>query len=152
MNTIRETLRESGRFEAIKQILCDIAKKTNSSIPVRVQFDSDYKPISRVEGEDVLRGIKVWYKCIETTGEDISDIEAKEMLALSAVVDSELEMRLHNYANSCAHRHIPDEAVLEDIRAYSVLNSSLHNMIARFRDDFTDGFIPFSVPTGWKIA
>lgn len=152
MNTIRETLRESGRFETIKQILCDIAKKTNSSIPVRVQFDSDYKPISRVEGEDVLRGIEVWYKCIETTGEDISDIEAKEMLALSAVVDSELEMRLHNYANSCSHRNVPDETVLEDIRAYSVLDSSLNNMIARFRDDLTDEFIPFSVPNGWKVA
>lgn len=152
MQTIRETLRDSGRLEAIEQILCNITKKTNSSIPVRIQFDSDYKPISRVDGEDVIKGIEVWHKCIETTGESISDKEAEDMFALSAVVDSELEMRLHNYANSCAHRHIPDEAVLEEIRAYSVLGSSLDTMTARLRDDFTNEFIPFSVPTGWKVA
>ena len=150
MTTIKDTIREAGRLEQIMDIIIKISGRATASFPIRMQYDYKGNPVSRVTGNSVLKGIELYYKLIDTTGEEITDDEARKLWYFQVAVESDLEMRLHNYANSVSHRQTPSEEDMEEIRDYQVLNSSLDCMIARYHDDITGEYIGFSVPEGWK--
>ena len=151
MITMRKTIEDSGRLNAIFEILDTIAKRNDSDLPVNVTIGRNGEAICRVSTNSVKDGIKAWMELINTTGEVVDKQYSECIEALSMLIETDLNMRLHNYANSCSHRNIPDEADLEEIRAYEVLNSSLWHLMCPMFDEYDNNFIPFSIPDGWKV-
>lgn len=150
LTTIKETIEASGRYDEIQCILNKILNKNTVDFPVGIKVNDDNKVIRRVYKTDVNTGIAKLYEVINTTGEDTSIEDKKALESLSYLIESELDMRLHNFANDCSHRKTPDESVLEDIRAYEILNSALNHIIYNFHDPDTGAYWDFSIPDGWK--
>lgn len=149
---VRTVLVNSGRFDDVCDILSKLVKSTQSDFPVLTKVSGN-RIVNRVTLKDVVTGIGKWHELIYTSGEHTSNDDAEALEALSYLIESELEMRLHNYAVACAHRKNPDEKELEDIRTYEVLNSTLDHFIGRFCDPDTGEFWGFTIPDGWcKVA
>jgi len=149
---VKTVLEISGRFDDVCDILSKLVKSTQYDFPVQTKI-TENGVVNRVTLKDVVAGIGKWYELIFTSGEHTSDEDAKALEALSYLIESELEMRLHNYAVHCAHRQYPDEQELEEIRAYEILNSTLDHFIGRFCDLETEEFWGFTIPSGWcKVA
>ena len=144
MNTIKNTIKESGRYEYIKQLVLDLAL-SETNLPIRIRLDKG-KAISYVKPDGIREGIRIWEKYLDTDGRSISNEEALSLFEFSARVEDEVDTRLHNYANSCAHRNVPEESVLEDIRAWEILYSSISYL--EYNNELD---CDFSVPDGWKM-
>ena len=150
---MKDIVRESGRLEQITDIVLGISTKEEYDWPIRCAI-KDGEGISRVKTEDVRRGIKAWQKYINTDGKHVDKKDEDDLDWFSMYVESELEMRFHNYANSCAHRNTPPESDLEAIRIWEVLNSTIDYLLFGNRCvDFEDTEPEdFSIPDGWKVV
>ncbi len=145
--TIKEKLQESGRYEQIMEIVAKIAVRNFGDVPVRLQYNSEMKPVSRVKISDVRTGLNLWLLLIgkeQVSGGNV----AETLFALEAYVSTELDMMLHNYANSISHRTEPEED-MEEIRAWQVFLSSIHHLMNPWDPEYgtqTD----FTIPKGWR--
>ena len=150
MSTIKDEIKDSGRLEEIMNIILEMSTEKVDR-PVRLSYSPEGDVVERVNPDDVRTGIKLWTKYVDTDGINIPKEDANKMFAFATLVESELEMRLHNYANSCSHRKTPSEDALERIRTYSVLHSSLNHLTYPCYDIDTSEFMPFQIPNGWKV-
>ena len=89
---------------------------------------------------DIRNGLNLWLMLIES--QQILGDGTEIFLALEAYVHTELDMMLHNYANSISHRMEPEED-MEEIRAWQVFLSSIHHLMNPLDMDFT-------IPRGWR--
>lgn len=150
MSTIKEEIKRSGRYEEIMDIINELYNR-DTAYPVGTTVDDNGEIINWIETEDIKAGIDIWKELINTTGEEDKDeITRRKLNKLHLVIDRELEIKLHNYANSCAHRETPSEDDLEEIRTYEILNSSLNGILFPFFDPDTNEFYSWTVPSGWK--
>lgn len=153
--TIKEKIKEAGRYEEVMEIINKILMECvgdNDTYPI--SLTSKGRKLNDVtDVEDIVRGIKLWMKYIEIeeTQENMEAIkdEAQLLNELMLVIDSDLDMKLHNFGVDISHRKDVDESELETARAYGVLWSSI-NYFMYFGLDEDFSFIPFEVPKGWK--
>ena len=150
MSTIKEEIKQSGRYEEIMNIIDELYNR-DTAYPVGTTVDYNGEIIHWIETEDIKAGIDAWKELIDTTGEEDKDeITRRKLSKLHIVIERGLEIKLHNYANSCAHRKTPSEDDLDEIRTYEILNSSLNGILFPFIDPDTDEFYSWEIPSGWK--
>ena len=149
--TIKQELIASGRFDECCEILSNIVRSKHSEFAIRPIIDTKTNEVLMwVTKDDVIKAVNKWYELIHTTGEHITEDDTRTMEALHYLVDTDLDMKLHNYANACAHRKTPDEGVLEHIRAFAILNQSVTFCLGDNFDIETKEFCEFTIPDGWK--
>lgn len=149
--TIKNELIEAGRFE---QILEELRKLhhlgiTDTNYPVRFQYNRKGELVTRVIMKKVMAGALVYLTAISIKENELefSEKEQETLDALNMFFNSKLEMCMHNYANSCAHRKQPKEEELEYIRVLSVLSNSIDYLTMElFKEE--DCF--WDIPEGWK--
>ena len=152
MSTIKEEIIKSGRYTTILSIVDKLIQR-DLDYPIGTHVDNDGTVIHWVSTRQIKDGVEVWLQYIEHTGEEeIHGEDRLKLLKLSLVAENALNIKLHNYANDCAHRKHPSEDVLEDIRAYEILNSSIDAILCPFFDPDTNEFYNWTIPNGWKVA
>ena len=154
MKTIRDIVKDAGRLETITNIVLKISTRNSYDLPIRGAVDiKSGESIFRVKTDDIRKGIRAWDKYLDTDAKNIDTNDTEDLEWFSMYVESELEVLLHNYANSCAHRNIPPEEDLEIIRAWEILNSTLNYMLFENRCTYSDNNNPddFTIPEGWKV-
>ena len=145
--TIKETIKAAGRYEQIMEIIAKIAIRDVGDVPIMLQYNSEMKPVSRVKMSDVRTGLNLWLVLIGK--EQVSGGNVTETLfALEAYASTELDMMLHNYANSISHRTEPEED-MEDIRAWQVFLSSIHHLMNPWDPEYGTQ-MDFTIPKGWR--
>lgn len=152
--TIKEAIIESGRYNEILDIVNELLVRS-CDYPISTTIDDRGNVLRWISPKAIAMGVLAWQDYIETTGEypdSVSEymVRKEKLYGFSLVVENALEVLLHNYANSCAHRNIPDESDLEVIRAYEILNSSIYAILSPFYDPETGEFDPWTVSEGWK--
>jgi len=141
---IKNQLKETGRLPEIYNIFTRLRAKEQYDYPL---VHSSERPLK----SDVVKGINKFYEIIETTGEKAFMEDTQDLEALEKVVNSETEMRLHNYAVSCSHGNIPDEEILEEIRTWEILDSCLNSILYGYLADIDTGeYVGLLIPDGWK--
>ena len=158
MTTIREVIVDSGRWDAIVEIIGEMLKLSAVTYPVDMQYEEDGETVtSYVVQKDVRKGISHWLMLIDNNMEEFArdeygkhEMDFSIMRSFSRFVDSELNTKLHNIAVDLIHGKDVPKYKLENIRALSVLNSSIDYIVCGLYLDIDGDFIPFSIPSGWK--
>lgn len=159
--TIRNELISAGRLDEVLDAAFGFYKTRSPRIYVSTHYeytDNGVDIISFVKTSDVRKGISIWLDKLEVEEENLEVLTEEEYKCVNSfnlVVEDKLDMKLHNYAVSCSHRHIPDDKELEMIRVLSILNSTLNFLtLALFVDDFEyeDDYSSLKniIPEGWK--
>ena len=148
--TIENELLEAGRLEQILRELRELHRIDDTDYPVRFQYNREGEFVTRVAMKKVMAGALVYLATISIKENELelSEEELEVLDALNMFFDSKLEMCMHNYANSCAHRDQPTETELEYIRILSVLVHSIRYLALEFFKD--EDFNSFDIPEGWK--
>ena len=160
MKTIRSTIAEAGRLEEILSILNKIFSLDGPDWPVDIEIDYENDHWSNRVNLRAVRdqiGSYLQYINYDDVADlyedyDIADLKMHELLRF---VNSELNMKLHNYANGLAHRRNVSYEDLEEIRAYSILSSSIEYFECGLFNELDEetnqeSFHPFSIPEGWR--
>lgn len=156
--TVRDIIVDSGRWGAIAEYVGEILKISSETFPVDMYYvDDDYiKATNYVHMKDVRNGISHWLMLIDRDIDDkfVRDAEKIDNLSIMhsfcIFVESELNMRLHNVAVDLSHKKDVEEYRMENIRALSILSSSIDYIACELYLDIDGDFIPYSIPSGWK--
>lgn len=148
--TIRGELIKANRLEEVVAEVSKIFLKDYSDLPVRVHYDHNHKPVNYVKTIDAVAGALVYLQKIyaKKNALELSEDELKALDSFNMYVESELEMYLHNYAISCAHRAQPTEEELEHIRVLCILNNSIYYLTMELFKEEDCSF--WDIPEGWK--
>lgn len=149
--TIKDTIKNSGRYGDICEIFLRIAFTNDSTKPIIATADLDNKSVLfRVDTEKIRDGVAAYLKFIDMDESKLfdSDIDSNILFSLSAFIHSELEIYMHNYAVVCSYGKQPDESELDRIRVYLVLESSISHIMNPCYDD--GDYVLFDIPDEWK--
>lgn len=139
MDNVKNKLIESNKYDDIVEILNNIINDKISSYPVDPYID-DGDTKWRVDGDKVrTEAVKLLYTINNNT---ISEYSFDDFNELHQYVQTQTDMKLHNYAINISHNIEP----LEDmniIRSWLILD----NLIINMADQCT---FEWYIPDGWK--
>lgn len=148
--TIENELFEAGRLNQVLRELKKLHCLDITDYPVYFQYNRNGELVTRVAMKRVMAGALVYLATISIKENELelSEEELEALDALNMFFNSKLEICMHNYANSCAHRDQPTETEIEYIRILSVLVHSIRYLALEFFKD--EDFNSFDIPEGWK--
>lgn len=147
--SIKNILKNANRYEDTLKILDTIAAMNGTSYPVEAFVDEDNITRWRIDGKDLRKEAKLCKQIV------MSDTTTDTNYSLSNIfqyVHSYTNMLLHNYANSLAHRNIPNDN-LNTIRAWLVVGSVIDHCDTNYKtmyDNCNDSLSNDLIPNGWK--
>lgn len=147
MKTLKETLKEAGRYNDVIKILTKIISETE------YDYSVDWHPSEggcscRVNGEDVREeATELLHRIIIGNPEGVIN-ESIILENLYLYVKSITDTIEHNYVNALAHRKAAPDTSLDAIRSHFILcNLLLYEFMGmEFEDDDREWYIP----DGWK--
>ena len=149
--TVRGELIKARRLKEVIDKLNTVFLLDGSDYPVYpFQYNRKGELINRISTKTILDGALVYLAKMYVNENELvlSDEELEALEGLGMFFRTKLEMHMHNYANSCAHREQPTEKELENIRVLSVLSSSIDYFAMEM---FEEEDYPFwDIPEGWK--
>ncbi len=146
--TIRETLTEANRLQEVMAILTNIFSIENEDLPVNLHFNSEGDATSRVAVKNLRKGTGILLSKMDSepneVGFGITEKENWFLMDLGIYVESNLQLKQMNYANAVSYNHLPTYFDIEEIRAWSVLDNLLTQLLY-LRED-----TKFYIPEAWK--
>lgn len=136
-----EVIRDSGRLEEVLEMVVAIATR-EASFPCDPYMRRE-EWITHISMDDVRSNIRMWLRAITREVTESIDLEF-----LYAYVDSQLNMKLHNYAVDISHREQPSDEEMETIRELSTLWESIVYLQNPF--DVDGNIVEMDIPSGWK--
>ena len=138
-SVVYRTFDISTSYDIEKGILCEIKHKSSLN---------DYQKFDNIYNHDEVNANNMEEFARDEYG--IHEMDFSIMRSFSRFVDSELNTKLHNIAVDLIHGKDVQKYKLDNIRALSVLNSSIDYIVCGLYLDIDGDFIPFSIPSGWK--
>ena len=139
-NKFKQQIVEAGRYDEILNIIQTLVKKNHRSYPVNPFINKYHQTLWRVDGRSVFNESKIYVDFISS--DECETLPHKDEIEnFLLVIHTELEMRLHNYANSISHRTVPT-VDMEQVRCLQIIQSSIDCL------EFSD--YEWTIPVGWK--
>ena len=145
--TIKETLVLAGKYKEIEELLSELLLR-ESDYPIYPQIaQSQQSAFAKycITVEDVQRGVTLWYKCCEVSGEQ--NLSSEEYLILSRfllMVSNLVTNELVDYAIQAAYSYSKPD--IRPIRNWLILKSSVEDMLGQFYDFENNRYVPWSIP------
>ena len=137
MHTIKWRLMKAGRYEDVMSILNDIMKLNDWDYPVNPSVNQEGNWYCQVKGDSVRRGAQLLIEIIEgKQAVSAFDYGNADCMALDDYVNSELDVKLHNYGIDAIYgfRDIDKAKEMEAIKALYILWCLMNDLSDYFVD------------------